>query len=126
MPRPRLTVQDLVGNPTTPAPWYLLRAYWRHVRGPCARCGLAIDYDGVRWLTAVFGDGTCRRTENPAALDVGHIVERDVDRRHWYAPRDTQPEHVRCNRRSGARYVYRKYGGIKRGGAIAKGVSRQW
>jgi len=87
-----------------------LRAYWRHVeRLPCARCGGQIDYDGPTYVQ-VWVDGRLKRKGNPFALDVGHKVEADLDKRKWYAPIDTQPEHARCNRKAGAQYGNRKRG----------------
>jgi len=95
--------------------WKDIRAYWRLVRGPCARCGREIHYDEARYVYVVK-NGILTRIENPWALDVGHKVERDrtrVGQRVSYptgmiAPMHTQPEHSRCNRSSGAKYGNRK------------------
>ena len=74
--------------------WEAIKAYWRRVRGPCARCGGAIDYDTMPryW----------------ASLDVGHIVDRDQAKRAGWTRAEinsitnTQPEHQRCSREAGA------------------------
>ncbi len=89
-----------------------LRAYWRHVRGPCGRCGQPIDWDGPAYRMYIVNGRTVRRY-NPWALDVGHIVERDRDRRCMYAPIDTRPEHALCNRKAGAVYGNRKRGALR-------------
>lgn len=96
------------------AGWLAVRAYWIAQRGPCGRCGGAIDYDyPVRYW---------------ASLDVGHIVGRDQARLlGWTAAQindlsNTQPEHSRCNRRGGARYGNAKRGRIR---AVLK-TTRAW
>jgi hypothetical protein len=96
-------------DPTVVRSWSRLRAYWRHVRGPCARCGLEIDYDGPRYIRAMQ-HGIARRVENRWQLDIGHKMLQDLDHRRYWAPVDTQPEHVYCNRRHGAAYGNRKRG----------------
>jgi hypothetical protein len=114
-------------DPTVVRSWPRLRAYWRHVRGVCARCARPIDYDGPRYRYGVVRGVRVRR-ENPWALDVGHIVESDRDLRCMWAPVDTQPEHVLCNRRAGARYGNRKRGRLRRlraAGAVLR-TSRSW
>jgi hypothetical protein len=109
--------------------WIQLRAYWRHIRGPCARCNGIIDYDGVRYryvIMRVNGILIRRRQENPLALDVGHRIEADIDRRRFYAPIDTQPEHAYCNRRAGARYGNRKRAIVSAGNRSILRTSRRW
>jgi len=102
-------------DPTHVRSWPLLRAYWRHMRQACARCHTAIDYDSPRYVY-VWTDGRgyrhrsfvrvpgAKQRVNVWTLDVGHIMGRDIDPRSEWAPVDTQPEHVRCNRQAGARY----------------------
>lgn len=84
--------------------WAAIKTYWRRARQPCARCGRPIDYDRPYWLT-IAG----RRTINPWALHVGHIVSRRRGRALGWtedqvnALANTRPEHARCSVRSGAR-----------------------
>jgi len=96
-------------DPAKERSWYALRIYWMHVRGNCARCGGPIHYDGLRYRFVWKGERRVR-IENPFALDVGHKVEADLDKRKFYSPNDTQPEHARCNRKMGARYGNKKRG----------------
>jgi hypothetical protein len=113
-------------DPTVPRTMLELRIYWRQVRGPCARCGGPIHYDEKRYRYIVT-NGMRRRVENPWALDVGHIVERDRDSRKLYAPNETRPEHARCNRSAGAAYVNRKRGWQRRIARMATlRTSRRW
>jgi hypothetical protein len=70
--------------------WVAIKAHWRRMRGPCARCGGEIDYDQARryWRS----------------LDIGHIVSRQAARAMGWTKQqtnalsNTQPEHQRCNR----------------------------
>ena len=103
-------------DPTVERAWWKIREYWRVVRGPCGICGGEIDYDGPRYTHVIKGDKLVR-VENTLALDVGHIVERDLTRGEGkripyptgrIAPIETQPEHALCNRSRGARYGNRK------------------
>jgi hypothetical protein len=101
--------------------WTALRAYWRVVRGPCGRCGGVIHYDEPRYRVGwrrrvIAGQAVLVRTriENPWALDVDHILGRDIDPRQCWAPVDTRPTHSRCNRRAGAAYGNRKRGQLSR------------
>jgi len=81
-----------------------VRPYWQRRRLPCSRCGSAIDYDGPRYFITASG----KRTMNPKALVVGHIVSRYTARlRGWTetqinALSNTQPECQACSNRSGA------------------------
>ena len=109
-------------DPTKPRAWTYIVLYWRHMRGPCARCGGIIDYDGPRYYRVLVG-GEYKRKVNRWALDVGHIIEKDIDRRRLYAPIDTQPEHVYCNRSKGAQYGNRKRALLKMRNLR---TSRQW
>lgn len=112
-------------DPTKVRSWRALRTYWRHVRGDCARCGRPIDYDGPRYFYVVIGNGVRERRQNPWALDVGHIMGKDIDPRLMWAPCDTQPEHARCNRRAGARYGNRKRARLGNSGAFLR-TSQGW
>ncbi len=78
--------------------WSRIKAYWRRQRGPCARCGGPIDYDGPYRIPT----GRGRYRLNPAGLHVGHITARAFDSRTEWRVEETQPEHVRCSTRSGA------------------------
>lgn len=83
------------------ADWEAVKAHWRRMRWPCARCGGGIDYDGP---------------PGPRSLDVGHIVSRDQARAMGWSRAqindigNTQPECRTCSRSHGARY-----GNLKRG-----------
>ena len=85
--------------------WEQVKAHWRRVRGPCARCGRDIDYDTVPryWRS----------------LDVGHIVSRDAakamgwTRAQINALSNTQPEHQRCGRTAGVIYGNAKRGRLR-------------
>jgi hypothetical protein len=98
-------------DPTVIRPWREIREYWHLVRGDCARCGDPIDYDGLRYVWVTYDGERLRKVENPYALDVGHKIEVNSDPTYdrysielgkYWAPCDTQPEHVTCNRRAGA------------------------
>ena len=84
--------------------WAANRQHWRTVRRPCARCGKAIAYDAPYHIT-VRG----KRTINPDALVVGHIVsKRRARRMGWTEAKtnaldNTQPECGACSVKSGAR-----------------------
>ncbi len=84
--------------------WRQIAAYWRRLRLPCAQCGSEIRYDEDYWLT-IQG----RRTINPRALNVGHIISlAEAARRGWTAKQanditNTRPEHARCNLNAGAK-----------------------
>jgi hypothetical protein len=112
-------------DPTVPRSIIALRVYWRQLRGACARCGGRIHYDEPRYRY-VMRDGRRIRVENPWALDVGHIKEQDLDPRKMYAPNETRPEHARCNRAAGARYVNRKRGGRYVARYAILVTSRKW
>lgn len=112
-------------DPTKPRSWSALKAYWRHIRGACGRCGKAIDYDGTRYVWVTIGNRLVRK-ENPLALDVGHILGRDIDHRKEWAPIDTRPEHAVCNRSAGAAYGNRKRGALRRIRRQAVITSREW
>jgi len=115
-------------DPTVVRSWPKLRAYWRQVRGPCARCGGRILYDAPRYRYGWTADGRKVRRENPWALDIGHKLGVDLDTRTAWAPIDTQPEHARCNRAAGAAYGTTKRGMTqrRRKATIALVTSRRW
>jgi hypothetical protein len=117
-------------DPTKPRSELKLREYWRHMRvRNCARCHRPIDYDGPRMFEIVKrinGRLVRQWKQNPWALDVGHIVEKDITRKRLYAPIETRPEHAICNRKAGAAYGNRKRGRIKRLRAQALRTSRDW
>ena len=75
--------------------WEAVKAHWRRVRWPCAKCGRGIDYDGPA---------------GPRSLDVGHIVGRaEAKRLGWTRAQinhvsNTQAECRTCSRSTGARY----------------------
>lgn len=74
--------------------WRALRAHWRALRLPCARCGHPIDYED--------------RTRGPRSLVVGHIVSRlEARSLGWTKAQinhvtNTQPECSTCSSSSGA------------------------
>lgn len=112
--------------------WPEIKRYWRHIRGPCSRCNLPIDYDGKYW-EYIYENNSIKKVVNIWALDVGHIVEKDLDPRtdinRWengrtWCPAETQPEHVKCNRRYGARYGNRKRGMVRQFNKLR--TSREW
>jgi hypothetical protein len=90
--------------------WQRIVKYWRALRAqPCARCMGAhgpIDYDSPRFVLDEHG----RKHENVWALDVGHVLGRDLDHRDTWSVDDTQPEHALCNRQAGSRYRHAKHG----------------
>lgn len=75
--------------------WEAIKAHWRRMRWPCARCGRPIDYDA--------------KPRYWASLDVGHVVDRVTARAQGWtraqinALSNTQPEHQRCSREAGVR-----------------------
>jgi hypothetical protein len=83
----------------------VVRPYWIALRLPCARCHRMIDYDGPRFIRSLTG----RRTINPRALVVGHIVSRNRAKRMGWtedqinALSNTRPECQDCSNKSGAR-----------------------
>ena len=85
--------------------WEAIKRYWRAHRLPCARCGIAIDYDS-----------TIRTWRS---LDVGHIVSRDQakamgwTRAEINSVANTQQEHQRCNRTAGVVHGNHKRGRIR-------------
>jgi len=96
------------------ADWEAIKAHWRRVRGPCARCGGVIDYDTVPRYSR--------------SLDVGHIVDRVIARAAGWsraqinALSNTQPEHQRCSREAGVRL-----GNARRAPSLPAPVtSRRW
>lgn len=96
MPDPRLKTPQ----------WERIKQHWRQVRDPCARCGQPIDYDGPRYVVDERG----RKRENLMALDVDHILPKDIDHREVWQVEDTQPCHVFCNRQAGSLYRSAKHG----------------
>lgn len=97
--------------------WAKIKAHWRRVQGPCARCGQPIDYDGPYRIPV----GRGRYRLNPAALHVGHITARALDGRTEWRIEETQPEHVRCSTQAGARL-----GNALRGARRRLDTSRAW
>jgi hypothetical protein len=100
--------------------WTKIRRYWKQRRGPCARCGGAIDYDTP--LRIPVGNG--RYKLNPAGLHVGHKMARALDKRLVWSVEDTQPEHVRCSTQAGTRLGNALHGKGPRQGQTDR--SRQW
>lgn len=131
MTQQTITLKQWELDPTVARSWSAIKRYWRYWRLPCARCGKDIDYDGYRYYW-VYQRGTPVRICNQWSLDVGHIINRMDDPRlhsdRWdsgakYAPEETQPEHVYCNRSAGARDGNRKRR-VKKGTTLR--TSRRW